>query len=220
MAAQTFREINSSDPRFTTRVFIQGPVGVPRVRGGPGESLTDFDVAANERKLNQAYNYESTFKPSFHKPLPVAPTEPGNFDTRAPKATCGDLKMAAAFYNRSAEHYNNAPFWRSKLKEKMGSSTDDFLRAEAVHELDLLHEPTPPVLSPGITRKGGVAMRADTQPGGSPEYHAELAGPKASRTIGGGHSVKAWDAYVTVSAPFASSILVHAPERDAAMRVL
>lgn len=220
MATQIFRETNTSDPRFTTRVHIHGPVGVPRVRGGPGESLTDFDVAANERKLNQAYNFDANFKPSFYKPAPVPPTEPGNFDTRAPKATCDDLKMAAAFYSHSAEHYNNAPFWKSKLKEKMGSSTDDFLRAEALHELDLLHEPTPPVLSPGITRKGGVAMRADTQPGGSSEYHKELAGPKASRAIGGGHSVKAWDAYVTVSAPFASSTLVHAPEREAAMRVL
>jgi hypothetical protein len=218
----TFRDLkqNPEDPRFTTRVYIHGPVGVTRTRGGMGESVTDFDVAANERKLTQAYVYESAFKASTHKPLPPAPTEPGNFDTRAPKATCDDLKMAAAFYKHSAEHYDNAKFWKLKLKEKIGSSTDDFRRAEALHELDLLHEPTPPVMSPGITRKGGVAMRVDTQSQGSPDYHTALAGPKAARSIGGGHSVKAWDAYVTVSAPFASSTLVHAPERDAAMRVL
>ena len=65
MATQIFRETNTSDPRFTTRVHIHGPVGVPRVRGGPGESLTDFDVAANERKLNQAYNFDANFKMSL-----------------------------------------------------------------------------------------------------------------------------------------------------------
>ena len=220
---------------------------------GNGETRLNQDVRAQRHELDDAHAFDAQFRLSVRRPAPPRPAEPGPFDTRTAKINCDDVKFAAAAYRNAAEHYDNLRFWGAKLHEPLGDRTGDHLRAEALRELDALTEPTPPIASPGITNRGGEALRSDTREAarlatrgsdhaGLPAAPADVAAAAAAaaapaftaasfgfatgppgpsqRVIGAGRSVPAWDAYTTVTAPFASAALVHAPERDVATRVL
>jgi hypothetical protein len=180
-----------------------------------GQKLyTGNEARADDVKDGMAWAREASHRRDHHVPAPHPGAAPGPFDTRTPKVTCGDLKLAEAVWRSSGEHHHsNLPTWQERRREKLFHP--NAARAEVVRSLDILVERPPPIHH-GVTSEGGAAADRATSP--SRREGVDVGG--GARALGGGRSIPAWDAYSVVSAPFASAAVVLAPESGVAQAVL
>lgn len=178
-----------------------------------GESTTHQDLRNHDLKLKCSWDHEAKAWPDHRVPSSPPSAEPAPFDSRAPKITNQDVKLAEATWRNAAEHNSNQPYWQSRRKERL--ITVDAIRAETLRELDLVRE-LPVATSPGITRHGGTAGDRRSSPSRLPA--PDLGGAPAA--IGSGKSIPGWDTYTTITGPFVSASVVHAPELPVAQHLL
>lgn len=204
------------DPPFSD------PLNRPPFRHLPnhGERILPQDERIGETRLSNAHTREVKFAVSHHAspgkkisdviPAPI-------FDLRQPKFTNNDLKAANAVWAEAGEHFAQGPAWVSKTRKPV--LTVESLRSRVADLLDTQTKPLP-AMSPRRTQAPsappGSAAAAAFNSAVAQQEEAATAGP---RGIGSARSTQRWSAYATVTAPFASPIVVHQPEHPVALAV-